>query len=54
MGCGGMTHWQEPLSNDLGMPVIDGVVVGLGLVEILVRMNLKTSKAITYAYPIEE
>lgn len=53
MGCGGMTHWQESLSKDLGMPVIDGVTVGLGLVESLVRMGLKTSKACTYGYPIK-
>lgn len=51
LGCGGMTAWQQPLSTDLGIPVIDGVTTAVGFAESLVRNGLTTSKSVTYAYP---
>lgn len=51
LGCGGMTAWQKPLTQDLGITVIDGVTTALCFAESLVRAGLLTSKAITYAYP---
>jgi len=54
LGCGGMTEWGVKLSNDLGIPVVDGVTSGLKLVESLLALGLSTSKKITYAFPIEK
>ncbi|PSW20202.1 hypothetical protein C9I98_09100 [Photobacterium sanctipauli] len=51
LGCGGMSGMSEPLSEALGVPVIDGTAAGIKLIEALVGMKLQTSKACTYAYP---
>lgn len=52
LGCAGMTTLAAQLASELGMPVIDGVVAGVKLVEALVGLGLKTSKAGGYAKPI--
>ncbi|MGF1703824.1 aspartate/glutamate racemase family protein [Photobacterium makurazakiensis] len=51
LGCGGMSGMAEPLSEALGVPVIDGTAAGIKLIEALVGMNLQTSKSCTYGYP---
>ncbi|KKC32814.1 aspartate/glutamate racemase family protein [Devosia psychrophila] len=51
LGCAGLTHLVEPLSRHLGVPVIDGVMVGLKMVEGLVTLRLGTSKRSSFAYP---
>ena len=51
LGCAGLSNLVEPLSQKLGMPVIDGVMVGLKFAEGLVAAGLRTSKRSTYDYP---
>jgi allantoin racemase len=54
LGCGGMTRWAPRLSAELGLPVVDGVSAAVKLVESLVALGLRTSKAISYAYPLQK
>ncbi|MBB3148560.1 allantoin racemase [Phyllobacterium trifolii] len=51
LGCAGLSDLVEPLSQRLGVPVIDGVTVGLKFAEGLVATGLRTSKHSTYNYP---
>lgn len=46
-----LTEW---LSNEAGVPVIDGVVAATKIVEALVGARLKTSKVGAYAPPIQK
>jgi allantoin racemase len=49
LGCAGLTDLVDPLSDRLGMPVIDGVAAGVGIAAGLVAMGLNTSRASTCA-----
>ncbi len=49
LGCAGLTGLVDPLSAELGMPVIDGVAAGVGIAAGLVAMGLNTSPANTFA-----
>ena len=51
LGCAGMTDLAANLTRRLGLPVIDGVAAGTRMVEALVGLGLKTSKAGGYAAP---
>jgi len=44
LGCGGMVGLRERLEQRLGLPVIEGVTVGVALAVALVRCGLSTSK----------
>lgn len=52
LGCAGMTIHTDTLSQQLGVPVIDGLRMAIGQAETLVRSRLKTSKRLTYR-PLE-
>lgn len=52
LGCGGMADLATEISNQLGIPVIDGVSAAVKLVEMLVGLGLTTSKVGDLAYPI--
>ena len=52
LGCAGMADLCHRLSDELGVPVIDGVTVATGMAEALVRARLATSKLGDYAYPL--
>lgn len=52
LGCAGMADLAQSLSEEHGLPVIDGVSVAVGLLEMLVRNALKTSKLGGYAAPL--
>ncbi len=52
LGCAGMTALAASLAAELGVPVIDGVVAGVKLIEALVGLGLRTSKAGGYARPL--
>ncbi|PUE46465.1 Asp/Glu/hydantoin racemase [Limnohabitans sp. 2KL-1] len=52
LGCAGMTDLCNRLSEDLGVPVIDGVTSAVLMVESLVRLGLSTSKKGDYALPL--
>ena len=53
LGCGGMATLAAELTQELGMPVIDGVRRGK-MVESLVALGLGTSKYGDLAYPREK
>lgn len=52
LGCAGMTIHADTLSQQLGVPVIDGLRVAIGQAETLVRSGLKTGKRMAYR-PLE-
>ena len=49
LGCAGLADLVGPLSDTLGVPVIDGVAAGVGIAVGLVAMGLNTSRANTFA-----
>lgn len=49
LGCAGMTDLMSTLSQEFGLPVIDGVTCGVSMAEGLVASGLRTSKLRTYA-----
>ncbi len=51
LGCAGMADLTEWLSEDVGVPVIDGCLAGLKIVESLVAGGFRTSKAGAYGWP---
>lgn len=51
LGCAGFTRFRQPLEQALGVPVIDGVQVGLQWLAGLTRLGLSTSKHCSYAFP---
>ena len=52
LGCAGMADLTVWLSEETGVPVIDGAVAGVKLIEALVGAGLATSKAGAYAAPL--
>jgi allantoin racemase len=51
LGCAGMTDLASTLSQEHGIPVLDGVTCAVKLCENLVALGLKTSKSGGYARP---
>jgi len=51
LGCAGMAGLDKQLEAALGVPVIDGVVGALKLLEGIVGYGLRTSKRLAYAAP---
>jgi allantoin racemase len=51
LGCAGLQPLVEPLTETLGVPVIEGVAAAVKLVEALVAMRLRTSKRGAWGYP---
>ena len=54
LGCAGMADLTQNLSADTGIPVIDGVVAGVKLLEGLVGARIATSKVGAYARPLKK
>jgi allantoin racemase len=52
LGCAGMADLAASLSAEHGLPVIDGVSIAVGLIELLARNNILTSKRGGYASPL--
>jgi allantoin racemase len=52
LGCAGMADLCRSLSEELRVPVIDGVAAAVKQVEALVGLGLKTSKRGDLAYPL--
>ena len=52
LGCAGLADLIDPLSDRLGVPVIDGIAAGVGIATGLVAMGLNTSRASTFG-PVE-
>ena len=51
LGCAGFVDVVDRLREELGVPVLDGVMPAVKLAEALVKMNVKTSKANTWKAP---
>lgn len=51
LGCAGMTDLTDTISEEVGLPVVDGVTAAVKLAEALVGLGLKTSKAGDLACP---
>jgi allantoin racemase len=51
LGCAGIAGLVRPLSEALGVPVIDGVAAGVKMAEGLVSQSLGTSKLSSFAFP---
>ena len=51
LGCAGMADLVQTLSQELGLPVVDGVACAVTMAEALVAAGLKTSKIGAYGYP---
>ena len=52
LGCAGMADLAQSFAAEHGLPVIDGVSVAVGLIEMLVRNKHSTSKLGGYAPPL--
>jgi allantoin racemase len=52
LGCGGMADLAASLSEEIGVPVIEGVSAGVKFAEALVALGLGTSKVNDFAFPI--
>jgi allantoin racemase len=52
LGCAGMADLAQSLTLEHGLPIVDGVSVAIGLVEMLARNNLHTSKIGGYETPL--
>jgi len=49
LGCAGMSDLMTQLSEEFGLPIIDGVAAGVTFAEALVNNSLKTSKVGAYS-----
>lgn len=52
LGCAGMADLAKDLSDELGVPVIDGVAAAVKFAEALVGLGLRTSKVGDLAFPL--
>ena len=50
LGCAGMADLMTRLSEEFGLPVIDGVACGVAMAEALVNAGLRTSKVNAYSF----
>lgn len=51
LGCAGMADFCTDVSEQVGVPVVDGVTAGVLMVESLVKLGLRTSTRSEYAAP---
>lgn len=52
LGCAGMADFCDQVSDEVGVPVIDGVSAAVTFVDALLRLGLQTSTRSEYASPI--
>jgi allantoin racemase len=52
LGCAGMTGFDKTLEQKIGVPVLDGFVCALKLLELFQQYGLSHSKKLTYAAPL--
>lgn len=52
LGCAGMADLCQDLSDELGVPVVDGVAAGVTMVQSLVTLGLSTSSRGEFARPL--
>jgi len=51
LGCAGMAGLDKQIEEVLGVPVIDGVIGALKLLEGMISYGLRTSKRLAYTTP---
>jgi allantoin racemase len=51
LGCAGMSGFDKALEKKLGVPVLDGFVCALKLLELFDQYGIRHSKILTYAAP---
>lgn len=51
LGCAGFADFASELEQELGIPVLDGVVCAVKLAEAMVELGKSTSKRKTYRFP---
>lgn len=51
LGCAGMADLAAELTEEVGVPVIDGVAAAVKLAEAMVALGLRTSKRGSFAWP---
>ena len=51
LGCGGFAEFANQLEQEIGIPVLDGVVCATKMAEALVDLGRTTSKRKTYRFP---
>jgi allantoin racemase len=54
LGCAGMSGFDKALEEKLGVPVLDGFVCALKLLELFEQYGLRHSKILTYAAPLSK
>lgn len=54
LGCAGMTDLTRDLSHKHSLPVIDGIAVAVGLIQMLYQAGIKTSKCGGYEIPSQK
>jgi allantoin racemase len=54
LGCAGMADLMQKLSEEFGIPLIDGISCAVGMAEALVAAGLSTSKAGAYAPAVDK
>ena len=52
LGCAGMADFCHDVSEQVGVPIIDGVTAGVVLVESMIKLGLQTSTRSEYAKPL--
>ena len=52
LGCAGMSGFDKVLEQKIGVPVLDGLVCALKLLELFNQYGLRHSKILTYAAPL--
>ena len=52
LGCAGMADLTRQLSDEFGVPVVDGVAAAVKQAEALVALGLRTAKGGAYASPV--
>lgn len=52
LGCAGMVDLSHAISEEINAPVVEGVTVGVKLVEALLALGLVTAKRGEYAFPL--
>jgi allantoin racemase len=51
LGCAGLQPLLQPLSRELGVPIVEGVGAAVKLVEALLALGLSTSKCGAWGFP---
>ncbi|CUU23080.1 Hydantoin racemase [Duffyella gerundensis] len=54
LGCGGMASLARDLTQEVGVPIIDGVSAAVKMVEALIGLGLSTSKQGDLAWPLRK